>query len=336
MSERTTERPRLTGAVTWLRKRAGSAAIDNFFRGAAWLGSLHPNARPQKHGIEVLRDLPYKDGGRKEYLLDVYRPKARKKKLPIVFYIHGGGFRILSKDTHWVMGLAFARQGYVVFNISYRLAPEHPFPAGLEDCVDALAWVKKNAESFGGDPSRIVFAGESAGANLATALTTMCCFRREEPLAKRAFDLGIVPTALLPYCGILQVSDVARFRRKKSKLSPFVGDRLFEVEHAYLGREPGRHGELLTLADPLVLLESDAEPVRPLPPCFATVGTADPLLDDTRRLARALDKRSVPNEARYYPGEVHAFHALVWRPNARQCWADTYRFLGEHVPGIAG
>jgi acetyl esterase len=60
-------------------------------------------------------------------------------------------------------------------------------------------------------------------------------------------------------------------------------------------------------------------------------GTADPLIDDTQRLAKALDAMGVECEARYYPGELHAFHALVFTPSARRCWAHTYAFLDRHL-----
>ena len=59
--------------------------------------------------------------------------------------MHGGAFQSLSKDTHWLMGLAFARRGYVVFSINYRLAPKHRFPAGLQDACTAARWVHENA-----------------------------------------------------------------------------------------------------------------------------------------------------------------------------------------------
>src|SRR5690606_5988723 len=123
-----------------------------------------------------------------EHRLDVYRPAHAEGPRPVVLYVHGGGFRILSKETHWLMGLYFARRGYVVFNIGYRLAPKHPFPAALEDSADALGWVVQNAHRYGGDPTRLVLAGESAGANLVTSLTLACCYRREEPYARRVFD----------------------------------------------------------------------------------------------------------------------------------------------------
>ena len=115
--------------------------MDGFFRGISRAGLLHPSARPERHGVEVLRDIAYLDTGRPEHRLDVYRPRraSTTENVPVVLYVHGGGFRILSKDTHWVMGLAFARRGYLVFNIGYRLAPAHPYPAALSDSLRCAA-----------------------------------------------------------------------------------------------------------------------------------------------------------------------------------------------------
>ena len=79
------------------------------------------------------------------------------------------------------------------------------------------------------------------------------------------------------------------------------------------------------------MLERGEAPARELPPFFATCGTKDPLIDDTQRLSAALGRLGVECQAAYYPGEIHAFHAFVWRPNARRCWSETYRFLERHV-----
>jgi acetyl esterase len=211
----------------------------------------------------------------------------------------------------------------VVFNIDYRLAPRHPFPAALEDCGAALAWIAANAARYGADPRRLILAGESAGANLVTALTVATTYRRPEPWACAAWDVGLAPRAVLPACGMLQVSDPHRFTRRKPHLAAFLQDRLAEVSDAYLGGATGN----LELADPLVVLERAAPPDRPLPPFFVAVGTRDPLLDDSRRLKTALDRLHVPCEIRYFPGELHAFHALVWRDSARRCWRETFAFL---------
>ena len=169
MSKRENSGPSDRSFASRLYRRLGGNVVEGMYEGLSRVSRLHPDARPERHGVERLSNIPYAQSGMKEHLLDVYRPIRRKGPLPVCIYVHGGGFRILSKDTHWLMGLIFARRGYVVFNINYRLAPRFPFPAALEDTCDAYAWVVEHAESFGGDPSRIVLAGESAGANLITS-----------------------------------------------------------------------------------------------------------------------------------------------------------------------
>lgn len=307
-----------------LRRRAGALIVDSSFRGMAHLGRLHPRARPHRHRVQVVRDVPYGPSGQ-EHTLDIYRPLDGKGPMPVVLYIHGGGFRILSKDTHWLMGLAFARRGYLVFNINYRLAPRHPFPAGLQDCCAAYLWLCENARAYGGDLGRLVLAGESAGANLVTALSVLTSYRRQEPWARAVFDAGVKPRAALPACGILQVSDTERFARRR-QLPAWLMDYLKGISAAYLSGLAESD-----LADPLLVLERGQAPDHPLPAFFAPVGTKDPLLDDTRRLKAALDRLGAVCEARYYPGEVHAFHAFVWRENARRCWQESYHFLEQYL-----
>lgn len=307
------------------RRRAGAAAMWGFFHGASRLGGLHPAAAPRRHGIERIRDVPYRETGRREHLLDVYRPSGPGPH-PVLLYVHGGAFIMLSKETHWIMALGFARRGYLVFNINYRLAPEHRYPAAVEDACAAARWVVENAHRYGGDASRLVYAGESAGANLATTLAIASCYERPEPWAAALYDRDPSPSAVIAACGVLQVSDAERFGRKR-RLPTFVRDRLEEVPQLYLPTD----GSDTTLADPLSFLEGGHAPSRALPPFFSFAGTRDPLLDDTRRLGRALDQMSVPNEVRYYPGRLHAFHAIVPDPAARACWRHQFAFLDQHV-----
>jgi len=318
-----------------LRKRAGALLVDGFFRGVAKAGSLHPRARPERHGVEVIRDLAYTSSDRLEHQLDIYRPRG-DGPWPVVMYMHGGGFRVLSKDTHWIMGLAFARRGYLVFNVGYRLAPEHRFPAAVEDVSDAYGWIARNAASYGGDLGRLVLAGESAGANLATGLALASAYERNEPWARAVWDTAVVPRAVVAACGILQVTDPERFRRRKARLSRFIADRLEEVTESYLGHGVQHAPGPLDFADPLVALERGVAPARPLPAFFVPVGTKDPLLDDTRRLAAALERLGVRVEARYYRGEMHAFHAFVFLENARRCWGDIYAFLDSALAPEVG
>lgn len=311
-----------------LRRTVGAYLIDNAFHGLSRVGRMHPKLRAEQAKVRIVRNIPYRDTGHQAHKLDVHIPEASGPR-PVVLYVHGGGFRILSKDTHWVMALAFARKGYLVFNIDYRLAPAHPFPAAIEDASHALRWVKRHAHEYGGDPSRIVLAGESAGANLVTSLAIATSYERPEPFARALFDDEIQPRAVVAACGLHEVSNIERFR--KPSLPPWLFDRLQEVRMAYLdpSLHLAEHEGGLDLANPLTVLERGERPERPLPPFFASVGTRDLLLSDTRRLATALEAVGARCEARYYPGELHAFQAFLWREQSRACWRETHGFLTE-------
>ncbi len=311
-----------------LWRRARSFAASTFFEGLSAAGRFHPAASPERHGVEVERDIVYGPDAR-WHQLDIYRPVHRPGPWPVVFYVHGGAFHLLSKDTHWLMGLVFARYGYLVVNISYRLAPQHPYPAAIEDTCGAYRWMAARLTQLGGDPTRVAVAGESAGGNLITSLTVAACQRRSEPYARAVFDTNLVPRATLPFCAMLEVSRPERFleRRGKKRLPFWVDGMIRDASASYLHGHPRGPGPATALADPLRVFEEGATFDRPLPPFFAPVGTRDPLLDDTRRLEKALAALNVPCEARYYPGGIHAFHAMVWDPAARRCWRDALAFL---------
>jgi acetyl esterase len=300
---------------------------------------LHPRAVAAQRGIDIVRDVPYARAGHPAHTLDVYRPRApsrwaiahpRAGLRPAVLYVHGGGFRICSKDTHWALALAFARAGFVVFNVDYRLAPRHPFPAAIEDVCAAARFVHDAAARFGADAGRLVLAGESAGANLVASLAIATSYRRPEPFARAVFDAGVRARAVVAACGIFQVSDPERFARRRP-MAPWLNDRILETACGYVRDVPPQHAGGLDLADPLVWLERGVSPDRPLPPFFLPIGTRDPLLDDSRRMRDALARLGAHCDARFYVGGIHAFHALLWREEARACWRDQFEFLAKHI-----
>ena len=106
----------------------------------------------------------------------IYQPNVASgqsvaAKLPVLVFIHGGGWTLGSLDTYDSMTRELAaKTPAVVVSIGYRLAPEHPYPAGLNDVEAALAWIAKNIEKYSGNPYRIALAGDSGGANLATVV----------------------------------------------------------------------------------------------------------------------------------------------------------------------
>ncbi len=310
-----------------LRRAASGAVIEKGTRGLSRLARLHPAADPKRHGVEVVTDVVWRaDGGSgsRVGLLDLYRP-VRREARATVLYLHGGGFRILSKETHWAMALAFARKGFAVLVPNYRLAPRHPFPAAVIDACEVLGWTQDNAERLGIPAGRLVLAGESAGANLVTALTIAACSRRPEPWARAVFERAPRLVASLPACGLLQVSDPGRFGERG-----VVGERIGAISEAYLGTGGGS----LDLCDVVVTLEREGAFERALPPTFIAVGSRDPILADSVRLEQALVKRGVDVRLEVYPGGIHAFHALVWTQLARRAWRDQHTFLdGVLGPG---
>jgi triacylglycerol lipase len=149
------------------------------YSGQAVLDMYRPLvAAAPKDGITVTKNLAY--GKHPRQVLDVYQPAGRTNA-PVLVYVHGGGYVGGNKDDDFVYGNVttyFARQGLLAINAEYRLAPEFPWPAGGEDVAGMVAWVKKNAPQYGGDPARIYLMGHSAGA---THVATYVFDRRVQP-----------------------------------------------------------------------------------------------------------------------------------------------------------
>jgi acetyl esterase len=290
-----------------------------------------PVAHPALYGVEIERNVPYRGTSDPAHTLDIYRPKVIAHRRPAVMYVHGGAFSTLSKDTHRVMALNFAARGYVVFNINYRLAPLHGYPAPLEDAAAALRWVEANSARHGADPSRIVLAGESAGANLVTALAVAAIEPRPEPFARTIYERNVPIRAVVAMYGLLDMHDLHRFTAHP-RLMPWLKAMIVDAGAAYVGRPIRERVEGAPLASPLRLLAAPATGgARPPPPFFAAAGTADPLLDDSRRLQAAIEARGGLCRLEIFPGEIHGFNALIWRKAAQDKWRAVGEFLRHHV-----
>lgn len=312
-------------------------AFDRSVHVAAQAVYLLPNARPKRHGVRVVRNVPYRPTGRADHMLDVYLPDEADAPSdglrPVVMYVHGGAFCMLSKDTHQVMAMPFAKRGHVVFNINYRLGPVHKYPDPLEDAAAALLWVMDNARRYGGDPERIVLAGESAGANLITALTYLSTHTTDEPFGRVLRARAPKIRATIPIYGLLDLVDMKRMT-ERDRVPAWAKTELLSAAAAYVGRPVAEGALRHPLASPLRLFEADAPPdASSLPPFFIACGTADLLLDDSRRLKAAIEKRGGKVEMHVFPGEVHGFNAMVWRPAAKAKWRALFQFL-EDLPRL--
>lgn len=125
-------------------------------------------------GIKEINNIAYLDGGHKYHTLDVYYPEGTNAALPIIIDVHGGGWIYGEKEINKPYCLTLAKQGYVVFNINYRLLPEVSFPDNLKDIFSALNWIEENAAKYFGDLGNAYIIGDSAGGHLvATALAAI-------------------------------------------------------------------------------------------------------------------------------------------------------------------
>ncbi len=154
-------------------------------------------------GIDVTRDIKYGPADRN--LLDVFVAKDAAPARPVLMFVHGGGFTGGNKATagspfYDNVPLFAARNGLVGVNMTYRLAPQHPWPAGPEDVGAAVRWVVDNIAAFGGDPSKIVLFGHSAGATHAGSYAAMPQFHGPKGLGIAGLILtsGIYDIASFP------------------------------------------------------------------------------------------------------------------------------------------
>jgi acetyl esterase len=300
--------------------------------GAEVLSTLRyalPDARPRRFAVEVHPNRVY---GEKtaHHRLDVYVPTRAERPLATVMYVHGGGFTMLSKNTHRVMALSLARRGFLVFNVDYRLGPRHRYPAQLQDTAQALLYVRDTAARYGGDPERIGLAGESAGANLVTALALATSHRFDDAFARTLFDSGITLRGVAATYGFHDLTDIDGYLAR-AKIASWAREIIRGSAHGYVGKDVRRAAREAPLTSPLLLLESDRVFTRPLPPFFIDAGTKDPLLDQSRRLAHALDVRKVPCEFHLMPGEIHGYDAMVWRPAAQAKWRAVSAFFRRNM-----
>lgn len=306
-------------------------AVDAGMHAAAGLVDFLPRMKQRMASTQLIEDLEYARHGGNRLRLDILRPEGPGPH-PVLIYLHGGAFAVGSKRTHRALAAAYASQGYLVCNVDYRLAPQHPFPAAIEDACAAWLWVADHVGVYGGDRHRIALAGESAGANLALSVVLACCTPRPESFAAPLFKHGVRPVAALLYCGFLQTSHPSRYRR--AGVSALAAQIAEDAARSYLGETAEHPAQEQALADPLCVVAAMHAPSK-LPPLFIAAGLDDPVAADSQRLERELARLGSLCSAHYYAGEPHAFHVLFWRQNAIRCWRESFVFLRRHLPVTA-
>ena len=224
-------------------------------------------------------------------------PTAPHDDLPVVVFYHGGGWCIGDLDTHDPVARAHAVEAEaIVVSVDYRLAPEHPFPAGIEDSWAALRWVGEHAAELGGDPNRIAVAGDSAGGNISAVMTQLA---RDNDGPSLVFQLLWYPslTADQSLPSYLENADAPILDR--DVIDAFVSWYV-----------PGTDiSDPKTL--PATLAPVNATDLSGLAPAFIGTAEHDPVRDDGAHYAELLRAAGVPVELSNEPTMAHGYASFA-------------------------
>ncbi|WP_440990765.1 alpha/beta hydrolase [Haloarchaeobius baliensis] len=237
----------------------------------------------------------------------VYRPSGLEEPAPALVFAHGGGFVLGTLDSADDLARRLAANtGSVVVSVDYRLAPEHPCPAGLDDVTVVVEWTVGSADELGVDPGRVGVAGSSAGANLAALAA-----RRAEVSVSLAVLFYPMVDPTLGSASHEEHADAPLLTR--ADLDWFW--RLYRDDGAIPVDDPR--------LSPLSTVGGEARPFADSPPTVVVTAGVDPLRDDGARYADALDDAGVSVEHLHYPDAPHGFLSLADTvPGAADAWDD--------------
>ncbi|MFC4543236.1 alpha/beta hydrolase [Halosolutus amylolyticus] len=240
------------------------------------------------------------DGPAGEIPIRIHDPEPDRAdgSRPAICYFHGGGWVVGSIDAADATCRKLATEtGYPVVSVGYRLAPEHPFPAGLEDCYAALEWAADGVDDLGGDPDRLVLAGDSAGGTLATA-TSLLSARRDGPSV--VYQVLFYP-ATGDATGTDSYEAFGDGYLLSTEESAWFRDHYFEreIDEANVFAAPRLASDRLLSA---------------LPPATIVTAGFDPLRDDGAAYADRLADAGVPVTYRNYPDMIHGFAGMLEPP----------------------
>ena len=224
----------------------------------------------------------------------VYVPTAEPGPRPVLVYFHGGGWVIGDIETHdgTVRALA-AASGVTIVSVDYRLAPEHPFPAAIDDCVAAVRWVAEpsTAAELGIDPTRMAVGGDSAGGNLAAVVAQQAC--HDGPPLR--FQLLVYPATDMRLCHSSIDENAEGYFLTKADMAWFRGHYCADQDWSDPRMSP--------------LLATD-EVVRGVAPALVITAEYDPLRDEGEAYAAKLAAAGVDADVSRYDSVIHGFFSM--------------------------
>jgi acetyl esterase/lipase len=277
--------PEIRQLLDQMDPRGGSAPFSVEEKRKAYLAGVFRAGTPEPVASVEDRSIPGPGG---DVGVRVYRP-ATEGELPVILYLHGGGFFSGDLDTHDPVCRFLANHvSAVVVGVDYRLAPDHIYPAAAQDCYAALRWIASSASTFGGDPSRIVVVGDSAGGNLAAVVALMA---RDSVGPELAAQILIYPMTDATFSFDSQVEN--------GLIPPFTLIDCVYAWQLYLPHNVDRRHPYIS---PVM-----ASSLSGVAPALILTAEFDILADEGEAYADRLRESGVAVEHEHFPGMVHGF-----------------------------
>lgn len=246
-------------------------------------------------------------------ILDVYRPRGKAGKLPVIVNIHGGGYVYGSTKQYQFYCMGLAQRGFAVVSFNYHLAPKYKFPTPVRDTNLVMEWICRKAEIYGFDTDNVVIVGDSAGAQLASQYAVICTdpeYAKIMEITPPEFSLRAVGLN----CGMYDL---------KERAGEIPGNKLM-VD--YFTKDPSVYGKKLDVLSHVT---------EKFPPAYLLSAKGDFLVEQCRPMAELIRSKGVPCEYRIYGDEKtgHVFHLDMRSDLARKANDEEIAFIREHLHG---
>lgn len=278
--------------------------------------SISKNYGEIKERIKSIEDIEY-DSDVKNSIMDIYTPFTYTRPLPIIMWIHGGGYIFGDKSVTAEYGRNLANKGYLVANINYSLAPGHKYPEPIIQANQALKYLNEHAPEYGGDTNKFFIGGDSAGAQIASQITAL------QTDTKLSSAMHIIPALKMDqlkgsvlFCGLYDMDTL--------KNSVFPGLSMFFW--SYTGVK-----DYMKFKD-IDELSATKQVIRNYPPTFISVGGSDSLSAQSKKFASVLANNNIPVTSVFFSSENtlgHEYQFNLDEPDAINTFKKAVDFLNQ-------
>ena len=272
------------------------------------------------HIAKFIIDIPYGEEQDNNRLLDISVPVGNRM-FPIIIYVHGGGWISGNKNSCTRICKSFAHEGYLTFNINYRLTPKYSYPTQIQDIASAINWIESNAELYGGDKTKIFLAGDSSGAHLISHYITILDNEdlRKITNIKKLISRDFIKGILLFY-GAFDINELDKLN------SPIVKIQ----NESFLGKDLGLYKKRIKWVSPIFYVNEH------FPPAFICTGEVDVIHLQSVKFAKELSKYNINYKLlilskQEYPEAKHSFLNFYKRKCSKVAMDEAIKFLNSII-----